>query len=187
MQEDDGMFTRETILNTLANEREKLVARYRAFTVQELEQVCTKSEAPGGVPWRVKDHLAHLASIERAFQSMIKRTIAGKEDPIGLGHLGSFKDAANREQILAYVHRLNQANVDAHYNDDFETLLADLTAARADTLELLGSLTDEQLALLVPGAPWADGSIGGVLITNAHHEMLHTKWVEDGLQASTVS
>jgi len=186
MQKEDVMFTRETILNTLASEREKLIARYRAFTPEELEQVCTKSEAPGGAPWRVKDHLAHLASIERAFQGMIKRTIAGKDDPIGLGHLGSFKDAANREQILAYVHRLNQANVDAHHNDDFETLFADLMAARAETLALLGSLTDEQLALPMPGAPWADGSIGGVLITNAHHEMLHTKWVEEGLKASRV-
>ncbi len=181
------MYTREVILGTLASEREKLVARYRAFTPEELVQVCTQSEAPGGTPWRVKDHLAHLASIERSFQGMIERTVAGKVDPVGLGRFGSFQDPASREKILAYVHGFNQETVDAHRDDDLETLLADLAAARTDTLALLGRLTDEQLASPLPGAPWADGTIGGVLITNAQHEIRHMGWVEEGLGASRMS
>lgn len=180
------MYTREVILDTLAREREKLVARYRAFSPAELERVCTESEVPGGAPWRVKDHLAHLASIERSFQGMIERTIAGKGDPVGLSRFGNFQDPAGREKIVAYVHRFNQENVDAHRDDDLETLLADLAAVRADTLTLLGRLTDEQLGAPVPEAPWADGTIGGVLITNAQHEVRHLAWVEEGLGVSGV-
>lgn len=71
--------------------------------------------------------------------------------------------------------------MDAHRGDDLDTLLKDLDAARADTLALLDELTDEQLAAPLPGAPWADGTIGGVLITNAHHEVQHWTWVAEGL------
>ena len=84
-------------------------------------------------------------------------------------------------EIMARVHRGNQDNVEEHRHDDLDTLFADLDAARADTLALLDELTDEQLAAPLPGAPWNDGSIGGVLITNAHHAIQHWQWVEEGL------
>lgn len=41
------MPTRESILSTLAEEREKLLARYQLFTQEELECPCTRSEVPG--------------------------------------------------------------------------------------------------------------------------------------------
>ena len=174
------MFTRETIVETLAKQREAFVARYRSFTPEELTQLCTQSEASDGTPWQAKDHIAHLTMIERAFQRMVERTIAGSEDPVGFGRFGGF-EGGNREEIVAWVHRNNQVYVDAHRDDDLETLLTRFTATRAGTLALLEHLTDEQLAAPLPGAPWADGSIGGVLITNAHHEMMHLNWVEEGL------
>jgi hypothetical protein len=83
--------------------------------------------------------------------------------------------------VIAGVHRNNQENVDEHRGEDLDALFADLAAARADTRALLDSLTDEQLALKVPGAPWADGTIGGVIITNAYHQQQHWQWVEEGL------
>jgi hypothetical protein len=79
------------------------------------------------------------------------------------------------------VHQGNQDNVDAHRDDDLDTLIADLEAARSETIGLLAELSDEQLAEPLPGAPWNDGTIGGVLITNAHHEQQHLAWVLDGL------
>lgn len=173
------MPTREVILNTLAQEHEKLLARYRTFTPEELEMDCTKSEALNGEPWRPKDHLAHLARIERAFQGMVRRTIEGAEDPVGFRRMG----ARNREEALPFIHQNNQTNVVAHHNDSLETLLADLTSARNETLAQLAQLTDEQLTMPIPGAPWGDGTIGGVLMTNAQHEMQHLAWVEEGLAA----
>ena len=172
------MPTRNEIIETLAQEREKLLARYQTLTPQELEENCTKSEAPDGAPWRPKDHLAHLTLVERSFLGMARRTVKCSEDPVGFSRTG----AKNREEVLAWIHRNNQAYVDAHRSDSLETLLADLANARADTLTLVEQLTDEQLAMPIPCAPWGDGTIGGVLMTNAHHETMHVAWVNEGLK-----
>ncbi len=171
------MPTREAILKTLAEAREELLVRYQELTAEELESTCTASEVAGGEPWRPKDHLAHLTLIEHAFQAMVRRTLRGSADPVGFSRTG----ATNREEILAWIHRNNQAYVDAHRNDTLETLLADLAQARQETLALLDQLTDEQLSLPLPGAPWDDGTVGGILITNAHHEHQHLSWVQQGL------
>jgi hypothetical protein len=166
---------RAEINESLDRELGKLVAHYRAMSSDDLDRPCTESEVPGGDPWNAKDHLAHLAMIERAFQGMIRRGVAGKENPVGFS-------GRSREEVIAAVHKGNQDNVAEHHDDDLETLIADLEAARADTLALMEELTDEQLATPLPGAPWADGTIGGVLITNAGHQVMHTKWVDEGLR-----
>jgi hypothetical protein len=165
---------RATIVGKLEQERAELVARYRALPEQDLTRPCTQSEVDGGDPWNAKDHLAHLAMIERAFQGMIRRAVARDSNPVGFGR-------GTRDEIIARVHQGNQENVDKHRGDDLETLLADLDAARNDTLALLDELSDDQLAEILPGAPWADGTIGGVLITNAYHQVQHLSWVADGL------
>src|SRR5260370_750717 len=76
------MPTRVEILKTLANSQERLLARYRAFTPQELDCSCTESATPGRAAWRPQDHLAHLAMIERKFQAMIHRTLQKEPDPV---------------------------------------------------------------------------------------------------------
>ena len=172
------MQTREVILNTLAQEQEKLLARCALFTPEELETTCTESEVPGSAPWRPKDHLAHLTLIEKAFQGMARRTLKGSADPVGFSRTG----ATNREEILAWIHRNNQQYVESHANDSISMLLADITQARKDTIAFVEQLTDEQLALPITGAPWGDGTIGGVLMASARHGTMHIAWVEEGLR-----
>lgn len=166
---------RAQITAKLEKEAGRLTERYRSLSLDDLTRHCTESEVDGATPWCAKDHIAHLAMIERAFNAMIRRTIDGSSNAVG------FDLSKGRESAIARVHQNNQQNVDAHRDDDLDTLLADLAEARAETTELLASLTDEQLAMSVPGAPWADGTIGGVLITNAYHQIQHWKWVEEGL------
>lgn len=172
------MPTRAEILETLAVSQERLIAYYQALTSEERERRCTSSEALNGTPWCPKDHLIHLASVERAFQGMIRRTLQGHADPTGFSSIGN---ATTREEILALIHQHNQDHVDAHREDSLETMLTDLAAAREKTLAMLAQCTDEQLATPVTGAPWSDGTIGGVMITNAHHAVQHMTWVEEGL------
>lgn len=172
------MPTRAEILENLSRSQEQLFIHFRALTPEELERPCTESALPSGKPWRPKDHLAHLAFIEQKFQVMIRLTIEGEADPIGFRRVGT----TNREEVIAWVHQQNQVYVDEHAGDSLEEIFANLTATRQKSLELLEELTDEQLALPVPGAPWADGTIGGVLITNAPHSVMHTTWIEEGLQ-----
>lgn len=173
------MPTRAEILEALSVSQKRLLARYQAFTPQELEQTCTRSAVPEGASWRPQDHLAHLAMIERAFQAMIHRTLQEEPDPVGFSRTG----ATDREEIIAWINRQNQEYVDTHHDESMERVLADRAATRAKTLELLKQLTDEQLAIPIPGAPWADGTIGGILLTNAHHETLHLSWIEEGLRS----
>jgi hypothetical protein len=167
---------RAAIVAKLNKERDKLVSHYRAMPDAQLTRPCTQSEVAGEAPWTAKDHLAHLAMIERAFQGMIRRFIGGESSPVGFG-------GGSRDEIIGRVHRNNQDNVEAHRDDDLDTLLADLDTARADSLALLDELSDDQLASPLPGAPWADGTVGGVLITNAYHEIQHQAWVDEGLTA----
>lgn len=174
------MPTRETILQTLAAEREKLLARYNQFTPAELETPCTESEVPGGEPWRPKDHLAHLTLVEKSFLGMARRTVKGSADPVGFSRTG----ATSREEILAWIHRNNQQYVATHHDDSLESLLSDLATARQDTLNFLEQVSDEQLAMPIPGAPWGDGTIGGVLMTNSQHGIMHLNWIEEGLRHS---
>jgi hypothetical protein len=169
-------YDRTTIKEALDRELVKLVDHFRSMSAEDVARPCTESEVPGADPWTPKDHITHLAMIERAFQGMIRRGISGDGDPVGLTRGGR-----SREEIMAFVHKGNEDNVLAHKADDLEALIADLEAARADTLALLDELTDEQLASPLKGAPWADGTIGGVLITNAGHQVMHTKWVDEGL------
>ena len=171
---------RAEIIDKLHRERVALEERYRALSPEQLAAPCTESQTEGEAPWSAKDHVAHLAMIERAFQGMIRRTISGEENPVGLDFKG-----ASMTDIMIRVHQGNQDNVEEHRDDDLDTLFADLDAARADTLALIDELTDEQLAAPLPGAPWNDGSIGGVLITNAHHAIQHWAWVEEGLQTQS--
>ena len=171
--------TREDILRRLERERGVLVERYRQFSEAELEKACTESEADDGAPWRAKDHLAHLAMIERNFQAMVHRTLKGSDSPVGL-----FTGTSSREEAIARVHTMNERNVEEKRDASFEELLADLDRARADTLALVETLTDEQLTTPIKGAPWGDGTIGGVLQTNAYHERQHLAWVEEGLSGA---
>ena len=53
-------------------------------------------------------------------------------------------------------------------------------AIRSDTLKLLSELTDEQLESKIPGAPWADGTVGAIMVANADHGRMHFKWAKDG-------
>jgi hypothetical protein len=175
------MFTHEVIQSTLEAAHERLVAHYQAFTPEELEATCTQSEAPDGAPWQPKDHLIHLLSAERFFQKIIKRTLEENADPIGFSSMG----LTTPEETLGWIHRTNQHTIETHHNDEVNHLLTEFAKVRQDTLALLEQLTEEQLALPVAGAPsfWADGTIGGLLITSAHHEILHLSWVEKGLHA----
>jgi hypothetical protein len=70
-----------------------------------------------------------------------------------------------------------------HAGKSFDEVVALGQASRAVTLTLLAELTDEQLAEPLPGAPWADGTIGGVLGANAGHGRMHWGWVKAAFAA----
>ncbi len=163
-----------TILTTLAEQRTELEQTFRSLDDELLHRPCTESEDPDGSPWAPIDHLAHLLRIEQAFLGMAKLTLEGDESPIKIG-------GSTFEERIAQVHRDNEAHLASLRPLDVAALLSALTEARARTVEFVERLSAEELATPIPGAPWGDGTIGGVLMANAGHERQHLQWVDDAL------
>ena len=171
------MRDRTKIVETLAAQRIELEAHYRAMTAEALITPCTDSEHPDGDRWTPKDHLAHLLRVEHTFLALAQRTIEGDAAPLRFA-------GKSREEAIAGVHRDNEAHIATYRSVPLESLLREHTEARSATLAFIAGLTDDQLDTPIPGAPWSDGTIGGVLAANAGHERQHTVWADEGLAAT---
>jgi len=163
-------------------DRAWLLETYFAMPADELVRGVTASEHDPTVMWSPKDHLAHLAGLEKNFNAMIRRHFAGESNPVGLA-----KDPdgqpRTRDQIMASVHQMTEAWVLVQRAKSLSEVVALGQSIRAETLALMAELTDAQLAEKLPGAPWADGTVGGVVAVNADHGRMHWKWIKDGRAA----
>jgi hypothetical protein len=166
----------EVVLN---RDRAWLIETAAALSENDLTKPATKSEGDASKMWSAKDHLAHLIGIERTFNAMIRRHLDGDPNPVALRN-DEQGNERTMEQIMAGVHRMNEQYVDEHRPKPLSEIIALGQQQRAETLDLLSALSDEQLLEKLPGAPWADGTIGGVIAANAGHGRQHWKWVKDG-------
>jgi hypothetical protein len=170
------MATRNEILADLERAMAELEADVRSLTQEQLEQRCTDSEVPGGAPWSPKDHVAHLIRIERSFLTIARSTVDGDVEPIAFSRMGS-----NQDEVRAAIHLANQRHVEDLASRSLDELFAELRAARTDTLAFIGGRDDDTLARPVPGSPWGDGTIGGMLGRNAAHQINHVHAYREGL------
>jgi hypothetical protein len=177
---------RITLEVKLHTDRAWLLETYAAMSPDDLTRPATASEHDPASWWSAKDHLAHLAGIEKNFNRMIRRYLDGDRNPVGLT---TSADGAprTREQIMQGVHAMNEAWVARHRDRGLSDVVASGEEVRAETLALLATLTDAQLGETLPGAPWADGTIGGVLGVNGDHARRHLDWVRDGWAASAAT
>lgn len=167
---------------TIARDRAWLIETYRAMPEADLLRPATPSEHDPSSWWSAKDHLAHLAGIEANFNAMIRAYLEGDTNPVRAVN----DDRGERRpmhEIMKRVHAMTEAWMVEHRDKPLSAVIALGQRVRADTLALLASLSDEQLLETLPGAPWADGTIGGVLSVNAAHGRMHFKWVKDGWAA----
>jgi len=171
------MPTRSEILDTLAASQEKVAAYFQGLGPEDLERPCTASAVPGEAAWRAKDHFAHLVANERNIQILLRLTLNGETSLPG--NLG----ALSRGERLALSNQRNQIYVNAHHDDNsMETLVADLAAARQETLNLLELFTDEQLAAHASVSFAADRTAGDLFAANAQHAAVHIMWIEEGFR-----
>lgn len=169
---------RAEIEQTLAESRLKTLAAYLALNEAELTTPRTPSEHDPESSWSALDHLSHLGYIEETFVAMIRRHLAGEANPVAL-LVDTGGATRTREEIMADVHARTEADRVRSRPEQLGDVIRRTGAARAATLALLAELSDEQLDETLPGAPWADGTIGGVLATNAHHATMHWTWLKD--------
>lgn len=172
--------TRIEIETVISRDRAGLLERVAALPAAALTRGATASAHDAELMWTPLDHLAHLAAIERSFNAMIRAHLAGEARPVAI--MRSDGGAPRTmEQIMAVVNEMNESFVRAHRGKPLAEVLALGEAARAETLALMAELTDEQLAQKVPDAPWADGTIGGIISVNAIHGRMHWSAVQSGL------
>jgi hypothetical protein len=162
----------------LNQDRAWLIDTYAQLTHDQLFGDLTPSEHDPSNYWSALDHLAHLALIERNFAAMIRRHIAGHDNPVGLMSDDSGVPRTGAD-IMMSVHAMTEQWQQEHHGKSLTEVVALGASARSVTLELLSELTDEQLEEVLPGAPWADGTIGGVIAANAEHGRMHWKWAKD--------
>ena len=167
----------------LSRDRAGLLDRFAALSADDLTRDATPSEHDASTSWSAKDHLAHLIGIERSFNGMIRRSLDGDADPVGL-RTNADGSSRSRDDVMAAVHGANEEWVSERRSRSLSELVAEGEQARSETLALLAELSDEQLQQKLPGAPWADGTIGAVLSVNAGHGRQHWSWLSKGLGVS---
>lgn len=172
--------TREQLLAALTEQRDRLNAWFAARTPEEMERPVTPSEVEGGEMWRLKDHLAHALGVERYLQGVVKRTLAGAEDPAGFyTSIGSL----DREALMRAINLANERSYAKYRDEPVDTLLARLAETRQATLALLSELSDEQLAQESPHSPFGRGTVRDLFRQMARHDGQHVDWVTEAFAA----
>jgi len=162
----------------LNRDRAGLLETLSAMPPEELYAPRTRSEHDPGKWWSYADHFIHTTLIERNWNDMIRRHLRG--EPALPRRLREDGTPQSREEVMAGIHAWTEAWADEHRGKPFGELVRIGLAVRAETLALLAELTDEQLQEKIPGAPWADGTIGGILAANADHGRMHFRWAREG-------
>jgi hypothetical protein len=170
--------TREELIAALTMQRERLERWFAARTPEELDRPVTPSEVEGGEMWRAKDHLAHALGVERYLQGVVKRTLAGVEDPAGFyTQVGSLE----REAVMRAINQANERAFAKYRDEPAAALLAKLGETRGETLALLASLSDERLDQVSPHSPFGRGRIRDLFRQMARHDGQHVDWLTEAL------
>ena len=151
-----------------------------AMDADELYAPRTRSEHDEQSWWSFADHFVHTTLIERDFNGIIRRHIGGKQgmNPALVDSSGSA--LRSREEIMAWVHQFTESWKVEQQGKPLDELVRVGLAVRSDTLALLSELTDDQLLSRIPGAPWADGTVGGIMSVHADHWLMHKQWASAG-------
>lgn len=159
--------------------------RDRAWLLETLSQMSeddlyaprTFSEHDEDNRWSYADHFIHTTLIERNWNAMFRRHVAGER---GMEKRVTADGAPqSMEEIMASVHAWTEEWCKEHQGKPLDELVRLGAETRADTLALLASLTQEQLDSKIPGAPWADGTVGAIMAANADHGRMHFHWAKE--------
>jgi hypothetical protein len=162
----------------LNQDRAWLLETLATMSDEDLTKPRTASEHDANKSWSYADHFIHTTLIEQNWNAMFRRHIAGEAGmQPRLNKDGTTQD---RAQVMAGIHKWTEAWADEHRGKPLDELVRVGAAVRADTLSLLSELTDEQLQSKIPGTPWADSTVGGIMAANADHGRIHFKYAKEG-------
>jgi len=162
----------------LNRDRAWLLETLSAMSEADLFRARTESEHDSSKSWSYADHFIHTTLIEQNWNAMFRRHVAGEQGmPQRLNKDGT---AQSRDEVMAGIHKWTETWADEHRGKPLGELVRAGLKVRADTLGLLAELTDEQLASTIPGTPWADSTVGGIMAANADHGRMHFKYAKEG-------
>src|SRR3954453_3303446 len=172
---------------TLNRGRADALEMVAAMDEHELRAPRTPSEHDPDSWWSWADHFIHISLIERIFNAMIRRHLAGEQ-----GMDRSMVDESGKAlrplgDIMAYVHELTESWKVKHEGKPLGELVRISSGIRAETLHLLSEIDDEQLQPNIPGPPWPDGPVGGIMAAHAGHWKMHRNWAHEGAPSEAVS
>ncbi|WP_436793817.1 DinB family protein [Actinospongicola halichondriae] len=164
--------------------------RDRAWLLEHLSQMDddelyaprTFSEHDDQSTWSHADHFVHTTLIEKNWNEMFRRHLGGDH---GMERrVNDDGTPQTMEQIMAGIHSWTEEWKAEHEGKSLDELARIGLAVRAETLAYLAELSDEDLASKIPGAPWADGTVGAIMAANADHGRMHWHWAtEDPVHA----
>lgn len=161
----------------LNRDRAWLLERLAQMSEEELHAPRTFSEHDDASRWSFADHFIHTTLIERNWNDMFRRHLRGDR---GMERrVREDGTPQSMEEIMASVHSWTEEWKVEHDGKSFDELVRIGLATRAETLALLAELSDEELASKIPGAPWADGTVGGIMAANADHGRMHFHWAKE--------
>jgi hypothetical protein len=167
----------------LNRDRAWLLERLGSMSAGELTSPRTFSEHDPESRWSFADHFIHTTLIEQNWNAMFRRHVAGEQ---GLEpRLRGDGTSQSMEEIMASIHSWTEEWKVQHSGMSFIELVRIGQAVRADTLALLAELSDEDVSSKIPGAPWADGTVGGIMAANADHGRMHFAWATDDPVSAT--
>lgn len=168
----------------LNRDRSWLLERLAQMDEGELRAPRTFSEHDEQSRWSYADHFIHTTLIERNWNAMFRRHLAGSRGMEQRVHDDG--TAQTMDEIMASVHAWTEEWKVEQSAKPFAELVRLSLETRADTLALLAELSDDDLDSVIPGAPWADGTVGGIMAANADHGRMHWGWAtEDPVSAAT--
>jgi len=161
----------------LNRDRAWLLERLGAMSLDELTAPRTFSEHDPESRWSFADHFVQTTLIEQNWNEMFRRHVAGEH---GLeARLRGDGSPQSMDEIMASIHSWTEEWKAEHSGKPFAELVRVGQAVRADTLALLAELSDDDLVSKIPGAPWADGTVGGIMAANADHGRMHYGWAKE--------
>lgn len=169
----------ESKLNT---DRSWLLETLSTMSSEELNAARTPSEHDANKTWSYADHFIHTTLIEQNWNAMFRRHIAG--DPGMAARVNKDGTPQTRDEVMASVHKWTEAWAEEHRGKSLNELVSVGLAVRSDTLKLLSELSDEQLESKIPGTPWADSTVGGIMAANADHGRMHFNWAKAGAESA---
>jgi len=162
----------------LNKDRAWLLETLAGMSQAELNAPRTPSEHDPAKTWSYADHFIHTTLIERNWNDMFRRHLSGQA---GMApRVNQDGSPQSRDEVMAWVHNWTEEWAEKHRGKPLDELVRVGAETRAQTLALLCELTQEQLDSKIPGAPWADGTVGGIMAANADHGRMHFKWASEG-------